>query len=210
MGFSALCSSVWPLPRAVLLALVAVGTLSAASADILQPDQSVPATGTIEYAFTPGTDAAGLIIRTIGRARTAIYVQAFSFTHKGIAQALIDAAARGVQVQVIADQGQRELIDHNVLPMIAASRARVFIDGQHSAAHDKMILVDPESANASVVTGSFNFTFAAQYRNAENVLNLRGNRELARIFLRNWHVHRSHATAFDERTPHKSGAGNKQ
>lgn len=190
-----LCSSVNLRSRAVL-AIFAVGLLSAIPAYTFQADQALPATGVIEYAFTPGADAAELIIRTISSARAAVYVQAFSFTHKGIARALVDAAARGVRVQVIADQGQIELIEHNVLPMIADSRAKVFVDGQHAAAHNKLIIIDPDSSGASVVTGSFNFTFAAQYRNAENVLILHGNRELAQIFLNNWQLHRSHATAF--------------
>ena len=183
-------------PASAALALFAAGLLSAIPAYSFQADQALPATGVIEYAFTPGGDAAELIIRTISKARSAVYVQAFSFTHKGIARALADAAARGVRVQVIADQGQIELIEHNVLPVIAASRARVFVDGQHAAAHNKVIIIDPDSPRCSVVTGSFNFTFAAQYRNAENVLILRGNRELAQIFLENWQQHRLHATDY--------------
>jgi phosphatidylserine/phosphatidylglycerophosphate/cardiolipin synthase-like enzyme len=183
-------------------AVVAAALLGTASAAAFQTDQAVPATGVIEYAFTPGGDAAGLVINTIKRARTAIYVQAFSFTHKAIAQALVDAAARGVEVQVIADQGQVDSGADNVLPVLAAGRAQVFVDTQHGAAHNKVIIVDPESTQAAVVTGSFNFTFAGQYRNAENVLVLRGNRELARAYLGNWRKHRAHATAFSANPPH--------
>ena len=74
----------------------------------------VPGTSTIEYAFSPGDDAAALIVRAIDGARSQILVQAFSFTHTGIAEALIRAKSRGLDVQVIADPGQIDLIDHNV------------------------------------------------------------------------------------------------
>jgi hypothetical protein len=54
----------------------------------------VPGTGTIEYAFTPGDDAAALIVRAVDGARFQVLVQAFSFTHVEIAGALIRAIRR--------------------------------------------------------------------------------------------------------------------
>jgi len=170
--------------------------LLAAPATALQPAQPIPATGTIEYAFTPNGNAAGLIIRTIRDAREAIYVQAFSFTHTGIARALIDAEARGVRVEVLADASQIEHIEHNVIPMLVAGKVPVLVDAEHSSAHDKVIIVDPDLEWPAVVTGSFNFTFAAQYHNGENVLVLHGNRQLARAYLRNWQRHRVHSRPY--------------
>src|SRR5260370_17201822 len=76
----------------------------------------VSGTGTIEYAFTPGDDAAGLIVRAIEGARFQILVQAFSFTHAEIAGALIRAEPPGVDVKAIADADQIDLIHHNAIP----------------------------------------------------------------------------------------------
>lgn len=161
-----------------------------------QTTETIAASGTIEYAFTPGSDATGLIVKTLNGARSEVYVQAFSFTHRDIAQSLIAAHRRGVQVYVIADAGQTELIEHNVLPQLARAGLRVMLDAVHVSAHNKTMVIDPASAQPAVVTGSFNFTFAAQYKNAENLLVLRGNRDLARAYLDDWRRHSLHSKAY--------------
>jgi phosphatidylserine/phosphatidylglycerophosphate/cardiolipin synthase-like enzyme len=90
------------LKRLRLTLLVTCLALSG-SASGFDPSKVIPATGTIEYAFTPRDDAAGLIVRTIDTARSQVLVQAFSFTHRDIADALIRAHRRGLDVQIIAD-----------------------------------------------------------------------------------------------------------
>jgi phosphatidylserine/phosphatidylglycerophosphate/cardiolipin synthase-like enzyme len=156
----------------------------------------VPATGIIEYAFTPGDDAAGLIVRAIDAARLQILVQAFSFTHSGIAGALIRAERRGVDVNVIADMEQIDLIDHNVIPQLAEAGIPVFTDAEHAAAHNKVMVIDAGEKAPVLITGSFNFTHAAQFRNAENLLVFRGNHELSRAYLDNWNRHLKHSTRY--------------
>lgn len=153
----------------------------------------LPGVGTIEYAFTPGDDAAGAVVRALDAAREQVLVQAFSFTHREIAAALIRAKARGLEVLVIVDPQQVELIKHNVTPMLMENGVPVLADAEHGGAHNKVILLDSDSRRPAVITGSFNFTHAAQYRNAENLLIIRGNIELARAFLDNWTLHRKHS-----------------
>lgn len=153
----------------------------------------LPGTGTIEYAFTPGDDAAGAVVRAVDAAREQVLVQAFSFTHRGIAEALIRARSRGLEVLVIVDPQQVELIKHNVTPLLLYHGVPVLTDAEHGAAHNKVILLDPASRKPAVITGSFNFTHAAQYRNTENLLILRGNIDLTRAFLDNWTLHRTHS-----------------
>lgn len=178
------------------IAALALLLMEAAGVPALEPADAVPGSGVIEYAFTPGGEAAALVVRAIRSARAAVYVQAFSFTHKDIARALIAAHREGVKVEVIADSSQIELIEHNVIPMLAEAGVAVLVDGEHAAAHDKVMVIDPDTQRPAVITGSFNFTFAAQYRNAENLLVLRGNRELARAYYQNWQRHRTHAVPY--------------
>ncbi|MFN0039444.1 MAG: phospholipase D family protein [Burkholderiales bacterium] len=181
-------------PRAAFIAvLLGWGPFASSTALSYEASNVVPATGAVEYAFTPGDDATALIVRVIDAARVQILVQAFSFTHREIADALVRAHRRNVEVQVIADTSQIKLIEHNVIPALVEAGVAVFTDSEHTSAHNKVIIADAMSRQPALVTGSFNFTFAAQYRNAENVLVMRGNRELSKAFLDNWKIHRAHA-----------------
>ena len=155
-----------------------------------------------EVAFTPGDAAARLIVRAIDSAQRAIYVQAFSFTHRAIADALLAARRRGVDVRIIADARQAASIPTSLVDELAAAGIAVSLDGEHDAAHNKVMILDPGTAAAAVVTGSYNFTHAAEFRNAENVVVLRGNRELSDVYLRNWLAHRAHSrSALESREP---------
>jgi phosphatidylserine/phosphatidylglycerophosphate/cardiolipin synthase-like enzyme len=62
------------------------------------------------------------------------------------------------------------------------------IDANHAIAHNKIMIIDGET----VLTGSFNFTKAAQDNNAENLLILR-NPTLAAQYTQNWDAHRQHS-----------------
>ena len=183
-------------PPVRLFGLLLVLLLLAQPAYGFEASDIVPRTGTIEYAFTPGDDAAGLIVRAIDGARFQILVQAFSFTHAGIAGALIRAERRGVDVKVIADAQQIDLIDHNVIPHLSEAGIPVFTDAEHAAAHNKVMVIDADAKAPVLITGSFNFTHAAQFRNAENLLVFRGNHELTRAYLDNWMRHLKHSARF--------------
>jgi len=156
----------------------------------------LPATGTMEVAFTPGDDAAGLIIGVIGQAQREVLVQAFSFTHEGIARALIAARKRGVEVRVIADREQTERMERSKVAMMAGAGVPVWLDGEHQSAHNKVMVIDAGTSSAVLVTGSYNFTNAAQYKNAENLLLLRGNDKLMKLYRDNWNVHQAHARPY--------------
>lgn len=147
----------------------------------------------LEAFFTPEDDAIGKIVAAIGHARQQIRVQAYLFTARKLADALIRAHRAGVDVALIVDQEQVEKGGAPMAAAVAAANIPVFVDGQHSNAHNKIILVDPESDAPVVITGSYNFTVAAQTRNAENVLLVHGDRTLATAYRDNWENHRKHS-----------------
>ena len=166
--------------------------LFAASAAAFEPSHNyepgplvLPATGTVQVAFTPGDDAGKLIVDAINSAQHQVLVQAFSFTHRKIAEALIAAKRRGVDVKVIADKDQTHRIPTSVIARIVAGGVPVFIDSDHTSAHNKIMVIDAGNPRAALITGSFNFTQAAQHKNAENVLVIRGNTALTDLYLKN-------------------------
>lgn len=154
---------------------------------------AVPATGTIEVLFTPWDDAEGAIVRVLGEAKKTIHVQAYLLTSRSIARALQSAQSRGVAVEIVADGEMTEKSDKSLLPMLAEGGIPVWLETRYAAAHNKVLLIDVEQSDPVVITGSYNFTWSAQARNAENLLILRGNQALARRYLDNWRRHRDDA-----------------
>lgn len=160
------------------------------------PRVPFPAQGNVQYAFSPDDQADQLIIEALRGARTQILVQAFSLTHRRIADALAAAQRRGVEVIVLADAEQTRAADARLAKDLAKSGVAVLLDSHHAAAHNKVIVIDAAAADCAVITGSYNFTYAAQHRNAENVLLLRANAGLCRAYARNWYRHRLHSLPY--------------
>jgi phosphatidylserine/phosphatidylglycerophosphate/cardiolipin synthase-like enzyme len=172
------------IPAAALLAL-AMG-LWGSSAGAIGVDIDHAQT---EVYFSPNEGATDAIVRELDRARSEILVQAYSFTSAPIAKALLKAHKRGVKVQAILDKSQRTQ-KYSSASFLANSGIPTFIDDKHAIAHNKIILIDRQI----VITGSFNFTKAAEEKNAENLLIIR-SKELAKPYLENWQRHRDHSAA---------------
>jgi phosphatidylserine/phosphatidylglycerophosphate/cardiolipin synthase-like enzyme len=153
----------------------------------------LPATGTVDVLFTPWDDAEGAIIRALDKARESIHVQAYLLTSRSIAKALQEAKTRGVAVEIVADREMLEKSDKSLLPLLAEGGIPVWLENRYAAAHNKVLLIDAERSDAVLITGSYNFTWSAQARNAENLLILRGNPALVRRYLDNWRRHRDDA-----------------
>lgn len=160
--------------------------------------EPIPAAGSVELAFTPWDDAEGAIQHALREARHAVYVQAYLFTSRSLARALIEARQRGIAVEVLADSEMAKKGENSQIPQLAAAGIPVWLEVRYAAAHNKIMLIDPGEATSTVITGSYNYTFSAQARNAENLLILRGNPRLARAYLDNWRRHRSEAQPYPQ------------
>jgi phosphatidylserine/phosphatidylglycerophosphate/cardiolipin synthase-like enzyme len=152
------------------------------------PRSPAPSTTTtpsaVSVCFTPGGNCTDAIVNTLGDAKRTILVQAYSFTSAPLAKALLEAHKRGVQVQVILDKSQRTE-KYSSADFLANQEVPTMIDANHAIAHNKVIVIDGEV----VITGSFNFTKAAQEKNAENLLSIR-DQALAVQYTQNWETHR--------------------
>ena len=92
-------------------------------------------------------------------------MQAYSYTSAPIAKALVDAKKRGVSVEVILDKSQRSE-KYSSADFLKNAGVPTYIDAKHAIAHNKVMVIDGQT----VLTGSFNFTKAAEESNAENLL----------------------------------------
>src|SRR5262249_33095902 len=126
--------------------------------------------------FSPKGGCTEAIVHEIQHAKHEILVQAYSFTSKPIAQALVDAKLRGFAVDLVIDNSQ-ETEPHSDLPFFLQEGLSPRIDAHHGIAHNKVMVID----HHIVITGSFNFTTHAEESNAENLLILRHHTELAEI-----------------------------
>jgi len=182
--------------RTLVFAL-ALSVAPAADADAPTP-RRYAAEGTVEIAFTPGDPVDNLIVAAIDGAQTEVLVHAYTFTHRKIAQALINARRRGVAVAVLADREQARAVPQNVLAQLASGGIEVWLDGNFAAAHNKVIIIDAGLPHATTITGSYNFTLAAQRSNAENIVVLHDNEPVARAYRDNWRRLKAGATPWSE------------
>ena len=138
-----------------------------------------------QVCFTPGQDCTSLIVDEIGVARRSILVQAYSFTSPPILAALKAAHLRGVEVKVIVDKSsagpRKSGAGYSAATYLRNAGVRVWVDFKVAIAHNKVMVID----NATVITGSFNFTVAAQSHNAENLVVIE-DRALAEKYRGNW------------------------
>jgi phosphatidylserine/phosphatidylglycerophosphate/cardiolipin synthase-like enzyme len=133
----------------------------------------------ISVCFTPGEQCEGKIIKAVDRARSSIRVQAYGFTSLPIIHALQRAAGRGVEVLAILDKTNER--KYSGATLLEAAGVPVWIDFEPAIAHNKIIVIDGHLT----IGGSYNYTAAAQKRNAENVT-FTESQEIARQFMANW------------------------
>jgi phosphatidylserine/phosphatidylglycerophosphate/cardiolipin synthase-like enzyme len=117
---------------------------------------------------TIGADCAALTVQEIGKATKTLLVQAYNFTEPHIIAAIVDAHARGVAVTVLLDKSVPTEKNGGAQRLLAGG-IPTFIDRRPAIAHNKVMVIDGET----VLTGSFNWTTAAENSNAENLLVVR-------------------------------------
>jgi phosphatidylserine/phosphatidylglycerophosphate/cardiolipin synthase-like enzyme len=168
-------------------AIVLFAVLFCTSA-IAAPIQS---TGTVETFFSPRGGATEAIVREIGNARQEILVQAYSFTSKPIAKALIEARKRGVKIEAVLDKSNATA-KYSAATFLLNVGVPVLIDSEHAIAHNKIMIID----RSTLITGSFNFTSAAENKNAENLLVFKGNKPLVDRYIHNFEEHKTHSNPY--------------
>jgi phosphatidylserine/phosphatidylglycerophosphate/cardiolipin synthase-like enzyme len=138
--------------------------------------------------FSPKGGCTEAVVAEIRSAKRSILVQAYSFTSEAICSALETKHRSGVAVRVIVDRKGNSDGERTQADWLSGQGVEVLTDGQHAIAHNKVMIID----DAVVITGSFNFTAAAEHSNAENLLVIR-DPTLAAAYARNWQQHLAHS-----------------
>lgn len=145
----------------------------------------------IDVLFSPDGGCTDRIVKEISRAKETVRVQAFFFTSEPIADALVEARERGIEVIAIFDKSQ-EKQRYSRLRILRRGGVTVRIDAEHATANNKIILID----DRTIITGSLNFTKAAEEKNAENLLIIKGYPQLFTKYLTNFENHLEHSRGY--------------
>ncbi len=164
-----------------------------ASISLIQAqDKPIPCPSWSVY-FSPSGGCTEAIVKELDGAKTSILMQAYSFTSAPIAKALVAAHQKGVKVEVILDKSHLTG-EYTNAPFLAKAGIPIKIDSAHAIAHNKVMIIDGET----VITGSFNFTRAAEEKNAENLLFI-WDKLLAEKNIKNWQEHVKHSEPYTGR-----------
>lgn len=128
--------------------------------------------------FSPKSDTITPLLKEIRSAEKSIHFMAFSFTHDTLGTAMRDRFASGIEVRGVFEARQTDNPYAEYRAMKAAGLS-VILDKNSGTMHHKVIVVDADT----VITGSYNFSKNAEKNNSENLLIIKGNREIAAAYL---------------------------
>ncbi|MCX8203204.1 MAG: phospholipase D family protein [Nitrososphaeria archaeon] len=120
-------------------------------------------------------NCASVIIDLIDRANRSVLVAIYSFTRDDIADALVRAVNRGLEVRVVIERDRAYETGSEYL-RLKNNGVDVRLDGNSGLMHHKFIVID----GILLITGSYNFSGAAEDRNDENVIVILSERVAAR------------------------------
>lgn len=191
------------IKRYPYLFLLLSGLLIGGFAATWQPVSSkdvfiIPDKQPITVCFSPKGNMMNFIADAINKAERDIRIFIFSFTSKVIAEALIAAKDRGVDIGIIADNTQASSKYSQIEELYKVDIPNIYLDKRDGVAHNKYVVIDKQL----VVTGSSNFSKNAEKQNRENMLCV-SSREVAQLYYANWMHHRDSkkVTKYGDLTP---------
>jgi len=108
---------------------------------------------------------------TISGAQEKLYFCLFNFSDDDIGDNIADVIKKGINVTGIFDLGQPSgLTEDSEYAKLNSAGASVVVDGSSYKLHHKFAVIDPFTSNSKVITGSHNWSVAANKDNDENTL----------------------------------------
>ncbi|MEA3515371.1 MAG: phospholipase D-like domain-containing protein [Nanoarchaeota archaeon] len=138
----------------------------------------------VENYFCPEDNCAAKVIGEIRNARESVYFMTFSFTHEGVADALL-FLNKSIEIKGIFEKSQGGS-KYSQFRRLEGFGLDVIKDSNPYNMHHKVFIID----NKTVITGSFNPTKSGDLRNDENMLIIHDERIANRFieeFVRLWY-----------------------
>jgi phosphatidylserine/phosphatidylglycerophosphate/cardiolipin synthase-like enzyme len=158
------------IPAIVLATLLALPAYSSAEPSV-------------QVGFSPDGTAQQLVLESIAEAKTSIQLLAYAFQAPDIAQALVAAQQRGVQVRMVVDKKRNQgKASKAAMDLLVSHGVELRTNDHFHIHHDKVMVVDGDV----VETGSFNYAPSAETANSENVVVIRGMPEVSRQYIAHW------------------------
>ncbi len=129
----------------------------------------------VENYFSPVDQVMEKLIAYVQGAQRSIRFIAFTYTDENLANAMIERYRAGVDVKGVIEN--RGASNGALIPLFCAN-VPVMVDGNKYTMHHKVIVID----ESIVITGSYNFTKAADNENDDNVIVIH-NPSLAQLYL---------------------------
>lgn len=183
---------------AILVAAIALVGAGATAGRFVSPALTPePTHSTATVAITPYFSPRGgcevVILERLNAARTSVDVQAYGFSNADIAKALTNAAKRGVKVRIVLDKSN-QTARYSAATFLANNGIVPLIDAKHAIAHSKVMIIDAKV----VITGSYNFTEAAENSNAENLLVIENGQAIVAAYTANFESHLQHSKPYEQ------------
>lgn len=126
----------------------------------------------VECYFSPSDNTNQKLIDAIETADKNLDVQTMLITRSDIANAIIAAQTRGVEVNVITDDENDNTTTVNSILQDLPANKFIFDDNVNGTLHHKMAIIDAKdtSSDPQVINGSHNWSNAANDKNDENTL----------------------------------------
>lgn len=120
---------------------------------------------TIKTYFSPNGGCLKAVVSAINKSQKTVDIAVYYFTSKLIARALVNAKERGVKVRIVLDKNQQKEIFSKSRYLIQRGFEVRYYKGEGTM-HNKFAVVDKKA----LITGSFNWTPTADWKNEENLL----------------------------------------
>lgn len=119
--------------------------------------------------FSPNGGCEDEILYWINRANESIHILVYSFTLDSIGNALVEAHEKGIEVQVVFEEGQIGGVSQDDKLRTAGIAVRTDTNSRYM--HNKVAIVD----GAVVITGSYDWSQTAEIFNNENLVVMEGD-----------------------------------